>query len=78
MIQKPFKIPTQRKVQARNGVIQSRLESKKGKPTIFDQKIKKWTIIHIDKPRNFRLFGHCTQLGFRTKTSSKNVPELFN
>ena len=75
MIQKPFKIPTQRKVQARNGVIQSRLESKKGKPTIFDQKIKKWTIIPIDKPRNFRLFGQCTQLGFRT---SKNAPELFN
>ena len=32
MTQKPFKIPTQRKVQARNGVI--RLESKKGKATV--------------------------------------------
>ena len=24
------------------------------------------------------LFGQCTQLSFRTKTSSKNAPELFN
>ena len=30
-MQKPFKIPTQPKVQARNGVIQTRLESQKGK-----------------------------------------------
>ena len=30
-------IPTQRKVQARNGVIQTRLESKKRKSAIFDQ-----------------------------------------
>ena len=31
-----FKIPTQRKVQARNGVIQTRLESQKRKSVIFD------------------------------------------
>ena len=37
MIQKPFKIPTQRKVQARKGVIQTRVEPKKGKPAIFHQ-----------------------------------------
>jgi len=36
-MQKPLKIPTQRKVQARNGVIQTRLEPKKRKTTIFDQ-----------------------------------------
>ena len=36
-IQKSFKIPTQREVQARKGVIQTRLEPKKGKSAIFDQ-----------------------------------------
>ena len=29
----------QREVQARNGVIQTRLEAKKGKPTTFDQMV---------------------------------------
>ena len=36
-MQKRLKIPTQRKVQARNGVIQTRLEPKRRKPSIFDQ-----------------------------------------
>ena len=36
-IQKEFKIPTQRKVQARNRVIQTRLEPKKKTLAIFDQ-----------------------------------------
>ena len=31
-----IKIPTQRKVQARNGFIQTRLEPKERKPAIFD------------------------------------------
>ena len=41
---KSFKIPTQRKVQERNGLIQTRLESKKRKSAIFDQK-KKWSAL---------------------------------
>ena len=77
MIQKPFKIPTQRKVQALNGVIQSRLESKKGKPTIFDQKIKKWTIIPIDKPISACLDSALNWV-LGLYTSSINAPELFN
>ena len=41
-MQKPFKIPSQRKVQARNKVFQTRLESKKVKSTI--QSIR-WAIV---------------------------------